>query len=184
MTAHDLRISNASMAIGRIGVAIILVPILWVMAFLLVVSEEPGKAVAFGLFLLLLGAVLAWAAFRVPLSVAFIGDAFVVRYLIGTSIVDVGDVVGVTTGFMWSTIGPGSRRYPHVTFILRNGRRIQIKADHGTVAVVQSRVPHLRDDTAVRPTPYPRRIVSENAGRDPTTHGFDAPRGTEGGSPR
>jgi hypothetical protein len=145
MAIDDLRIGNGSMAIGRIGVAIILVPIVWGVSFLLVSSEGPARAPVAGVVLFLIGAGLAWQSFRVPLSVSFIGDTFVVRRVFGTVTADIADILRVDSGLMRSTIGPGSRRHPCVTIRLQDGRLIRIGGDSSTLDAIRSRIPQLRD---------------------------------------
>jgi hypothetical protein len=141
MLDHDLRIGNHAMAAGRIGVAVILVPLLWGMALLLVSSDGPGRSPAFGGALFALGMVLAWTALRSPLWVAVNADTFLVGSLLGTRTYDIQDVVDIRSGRMLSTIGAlGTRRYPCATFVLKSGRCIRIKADDSAVAAIASRL--------------------------------------------
>ena len=145
MTVDDVRFNNFFMATGRIGVAILLVPPIWIMAFLLIFSDEPSReAVAFGIFLSLLGAVLTWTVFRVPLWVAVTGDKFLVRYLLGTSTFDVNDIGRIRSGTMISTIGSGTRRYAFMTFVLKNRKSIRVLFDQRIVSAIQSRSPNVR----------------------------------------
>jgi hypothetical protein len=141
MPDRDVRIGNYSMAAGRIGVAVILVPLLWGMALLLVFADEPSRFLAVGGGLFALGLVLAWTALRSPLWVAVNDDTFRVGYLLGTRRYDIHDVVDVRSGHMLSTIGGlGTRRYPAATFVLKSGRRIRIQADASAVAAIASKL--------------------------------------------
>ncbi len=141
MPDRDVRIGNYSMAAGRIGVAAILVPLLWGMALLLVLADEPSRSLAFGGGLFALGLVLAWTALRSTLWVAVNADTFRVGYPLGTRRYDIHDVVDVRSGRMLSTIGGfGTRRYPSATFVLKSGRRIRIQADAPAVAAIASRL--------------------------------------------
>jgi hypothetical protein len=141
MPADDVRLNNYSMAAGRIGVAGILVPLLWTFATFLIFSEEPGRAVAFGVFLLGLGSLLAWITTQTPLWIAFRADCVVVRTLLGKRSYDIGEIARVETGRMVSTIGGlGTRHYPCVKIILKRGRTIRINADPEVAALVQSRL--------------------------------------------
>lgn len=139
MREDDIRLDNMSMAIGRIGVAIMMVPLLLGMAALLIVAVEPGRAIGFGVFLFVIGMLLGWTATQVPISVAVKGDRVFVRFPLGVRTFAVGDIDRVESGTMRSTIGPGSRRYPCVTIILVNGRAIRIQGDSDAAELLRSR---------------------------------------------
>jgi hypothetical protein len=139
MGARDFRLENTSMASGRIGVAVVLVPLVWIMAALLILSEEPGQAVGFGIFLVIVGLLLAWMATRVPLSLAVEGERLVVRYPLSTRTFAVGEIDRVETGTMRSTIGPGTRRYPSVRIVFADGRTVRFLGDAHAAELLRSR---------------------------------------------
>ena len=147
MTADEVRLNNFSMAAGRIGAAAILVPLLWTLASFLIFSEEPSRFVAFGVFLLGLGVLLAWLTIRTPFWIAFRADRLVVCTLLGTRTYDIDDIARVETGLMLSAIGGmGTRRYPCVKVVLKRGRAIRVKADAQLAALVQSRLKKAAQD--------------------------------------
>lgn len=144
MGGYDVRFNNYFMAAGRIGVALILVPLVWLMAFLLIFGEGTREFIGFGVFLFALGMMIAWMMFRTPLWVALAGDRFLVRYLLGTKSFAVNDIDCIKSGVAISTIGPGSRRYPTMTFILKNGKKIKVMNDNHIITAIQSKSRHVR----------------------------------------
>lgn len=152
MPEDEIRVDNVSMAVGRIGVAAILVPLLWAVALFSIFSAATGRAVAFGTALLGLGALLAWIAVRTPLWIAFTADTFVVRDLLGTHTCDTDAVAGVQIEQMFSTIGGlGTRRYPCLSIILKRGRTIRVKADPRIAALVRARLAQPNPASRSRP---------------------------------
>jgi len=139
MGARDIRLENTSMAIGRIGVAVVLVPLVWFMAALLIRAEGPGRAVGVGSFLVLVGLLLAWSATRVPLSIAVDGERLVVRYPLTTRTFAVDEIDRVESGTMRSTIGPGTRRYPSVRIVFTDGRTVRFLGDARAADLLRSR---------------------------------------------
>lgn len=132
------------MATGRIGVALIMVPLVWLMAFLLIFVASTRDFIGFGIFLFVLGMLIAWTMFQTPLWIALSGDRFLVRYLLGIKCFAVNDIDRIKSGVAISTIGFGSRRYPTMTFILKSKKSIKVMNDNRIIAAIQSKAQNVR----------------------------------------
>jgi hypothetical protein len=145
MNLQNIRYNNYNMAIGRVGLAIVMVPLLWGFAFLLI-FEGPGNLdlgtyrLLLG-FLIVFGAAFLWIAHRVPWWIAIKEDRLWVRYSFGTRSFDIKDISRIKTGKMYSTIGPGSRSYQSVKIKLASGRSIQFLGGPQIVDAIRSRLP-------------------------------------------
>lgn len=140
-TTSDVRVSNFAMAAGRIGVAILLVPPLWGISFLVLFSQAVKSelfTVVLGVCLFLVGILLIWTALSVPLWVAVSGEQLRVGYLLWRFTAEVDDIDHIKMGQMISTIGPGTRRYPLIKIYLKNGRKIAFSSTVDLAAVLRS----------------------------------------------
>lgn len=118
---------------------LVLVPLLWLLASLLIFDHGTRESVGLGVFLFLIGAVMTWTMFRVPLWIAVTEDNMLVRYLLGMRSFDLNDIAQVASGSMTSTIGFGTRRYPTLKIALKNGKAIKVLLDERIMAALQSR---------------------------------------------
>jgi hypothetical protein len=109
------------------------------MASLLIFDHGTRESVGVGVFLFLIGAVMTWTMFRVPLWIAVTRDSMLVRYLLGMRSFDLNDIAQVASGSMTSTIGFGARHYPTLKIALKNGKAIKVLLNERIMAALQSR---------------------------------------------
>lgn len=138
--------TNYFMAAGRIGIAVILVPLLWGLAVLLYL-DNPGNIV-FSILLGLLGVPLIWYAVTVPTSLR-IGDQLVVNYpltRLALNRTEIQKVEFTTLGTKFTLRHLIAHRYlpakrvPVAVITTSNGRRITVLAQLGDVERIRQRL--------------------------------------------
>jgi len=133
--ASELRLGNAGMAIGRIGLAVLFLPLLCGLAALFLLDERGNVAIAVVLLALCLPFV--WYALTTPLSVT-VGDDVVIRYLTGRRVWRRDEIAAVRSGVIRTSFGPGRllpwwhchvRSIPTITLLPVGGRPITVAGD-------------------------------------------------------
>lgn len=130
-TTTAVKITNYRMALGRIGLACVFLPILTALGVLLLVDRDGNPAIGVGL---LLGCLpFLWYALTVPLVVR-IDDQLMVRYLLFRRCWPTADIRNIQFGSIRTQFGPGRllpghelgvRSWQSATLILTSGTRVR-----------------------------------------------------------